>query len=387
MGTVTVLGGGSWGTALAIQLARVGHAVRLWARDPAFVADLAAARENRVYLSGVPLPDTIRPTPSLADACADSEMLVVVCPSKGMRPLAETLRQTVRGRPIFVSAAKGVEQGTHLTMTAILREALGVEHAPRVAALSGPSFAREVSVGVPTAVTSAAADIAVAERVQQLVNSQTFRVYSSTDVIGVEIGGAVKNVIAIAAGVPTAVTSASADIAVAERVQQLFNSQTFRVYSSTDVVGVEIGGAVKNVIAIAAGVSDGLGFGHNSRAALITRGLAEISRLALELGAERQTLAGLAGMGDLVLTCAGDQSRNRTVGLRLGRGESLDQIVASMREVAEGVHNTRTVRELAQSVRVEMPITERMYELLYENKPPKQAVVELMTRSLRREAD
>ena len=334
MGTVTVLGGGSWGTALALQLARVGHAVRLWARDPAFVADLAAARENKVYLPGVTLPDTIQPTPSLADACADSEMIVVVCPSKGVRPLAETLRQTVRGRPIFVSAAKGVEQGTHLTMTAILRDALGAEHAPRVAVLSGPSFAREVSVGVPTAVTSAAADIAVAER-----------------------------------------------------VQQLFNNQTFRVYSSTDVVGVEIGGAVKNVIAIAAGVSDGLGFGHNSRAALITRGLAEISRLALELGAERQTLAGLAGMGDLVLTCAGDQSRNRTVGLRLGRGESLDQIVASMKEVAEGVHNTRTVRELAQSVTVEMPITERMYELLYENKPPMQAVVELMTRSLRREAD
>ena len=334
MGTVTVLGGGSWGTALALQLARVGHTVRLWARDPAFVADLAAARENKVYLPGVTLPDTIQPTPSLADACADSEMLVVVCPSKGVRPLADTLRQTVRGRPIFVSAAKGVEQGTHLTMTAILREALGAEHAPRVAVLSGPSFAREVSVGVPTAVTSAAADIAVAER-----------------------------------------------------VQQVFNSQTFRVYSSTDVVGVEIGGAVKNVIAIAAGVSDGLGFGHNSRAALITRGLAEISRLALELGAERQTLAGLAGMGDLVLTCAGDQSRNRTVGLRLGRGESLDQIVASMKEVAEGVHNTRTVRELAHSVAVEMPITERMYELLYENKPPMQAVVELMTRSLRREAD
>ena len=334
MGTVTVLGGGSWGTALALQLSRVGHSVRLWARDPAFVASLATARENETYLPGVPLPDTIQPTPSLADACADSEMLVVVCPSKGMRPLAETLRQTVRGRPIFVSAAKGVEQGTHLTMTAILREVLGAEHASRVAVLSGPSFAREV-----------------------------------------------------AAGVPTAVTSASADISVAERVQQLFNSQTFRVYSSTDVVGVEIGGAVKNVIAIAAGVSDGLGFGHNSRAALITRGLAEISRLALELGAERQTLAGLAGMGDLVLTCAGDQSRNRTVGLRLGRGESLDQIVASMKEVAEGVHNTRTVRELARSVRVEMPITERMYELLYENKPPKQAVVELMTRSLRREAD
>jgi glycerol-3-phosphate dehydrogenase (NAD(P)+) len=334
MATVTVLGGGSWGTALALQLARVGHTVRLWARDARFVADLATARENRTYLPGVPLPDAIRPTESLAEACADSEMLVVVCPSRGVRPLAETLRGVVRGRPMFVSAAKGVEQGTHLTMTAILREALGPEHAPRVAVLSGPSFAREVAVGVPTAVTSAAADIGVAER-----------------------------------------------------VQQLFNSPEFRVYSSTDVIGVEIGGAVKNVIAVAAGVSDGLGFGFNSRAALITRGLAEISRLALQLGAERQTLAGLAGMGDLVLTCTGDQSRNRTVGLRLGRGESLEQIVASMKEVAEGVHNTRTVRELAESAKVEMPITERMYQLLYENKPPRQVVLELTTRSMRREAD
>jgi glycerol-3-phosphate dehydrogenase (NAD(P)+) len=308
--------------------------VRLWARDRAFVADLAAARENRVYLPGVPLPEAIRPTPSLADACADSEMLVVVCPSKGVRALADALREVVRGRPIFVSAAKGVEQGTHLSMTAILGEVLGTEHAQRVAVISGPSFAREV-----------------------------------------------------AAAVPTAVTSAANDIAVAERVQQLFNSPEFRVYSSTDVIGVEIGGAVKNVIAVAAGVSDGLGFGYNSRAALITRGLAEVSRLALQLGAERQTLAGLAGMGDLVLTCTGDQSRNRTVGLRLGRGEPLDQIIASMKEVAEGVHNTRTVRELAKSARVEMPITEGMYQLLYENKPPRQVVVELMTRSLRREAD
>jgi len=334
MGTVTVLGGGSWGTALALQLARAGHSVRLWARDAIFTTELASCRENKVYLPGVPLPDTIEPTASLDDACAHSEMLVVVCPSKGVRALAEGLRNAVRGRPIVVSAAKGVEQGTHLTMSAILREVLGADHAPHVAVLSGPSFAREVSVGVPTAVTSAAADIRVAER-----------------------------------------------------VQQLFNGETFRVYTSTDVIGVEIGGAVKNVIAVAAGVSDGLGFGFNSRAALITRGLAEIARLALRLGADRQTLSGLSGLGDLVLTCTGDQSRNRTVGLRLGRGEPLDQIVASMKEVAEGVHNTRSVRELAASVGVEMPITERMYQLLYENKPPRQVVFELMTRSLRRETD
>ncbi len=334
MGTVTVLGGGSWGTALALQLARVGHSVRLWARDAGFVAELAASRENRVYLPGVPLPHAIRPTAALGDACADSQMVVVVCPSKGVRTLADGLRHTLGGRPIVVSAVKGVEQGTHLTMSALLSEVLGTEHAGRVAVLSGPSFAREVSVDVPTAVTSAARDIQVAEE-----------------------------------------------------VQRLFNGQSFRVYTSTDVVGVEIGGAVKNVIAVAAGVSDGLGFGFNSRAALITRGLAEVSRLALRLGAERQTLMGLSGLGDLVLTCTGDQSRNRTVGLRLGRGEKLEDIVASMKEVAEGVHNTRSVRDLAASVGVEMPITEQMYQLIYEKKPPRQVVTELMTRSLRREAD
>ena len=334
MGTVTVLGGGSWGTALALQLARVGHSVRLWARDTAFVGELARARENKVYMPGVPLPDAIQPTASLGDACVGSEMLVVVCPSKGVRPLADNLRRIVDGQPIVVSAAKGVEQGTHLTMTAILAEVLGRDHAGHVAVLSGPSFAREVSVGVPTAVTAAASDLRVAEE-----------------------------------------------------VQRLFNGQTFRVYTSTDVVGVQIGGAVKNIIAVAAGVSDGLGFGHNSRAALITRGLAEVTRLALRLGAEQPTLAGLSGLGDLVLTCTGDQSRNRTVGLRLGRGEQLEEIVASMKEVAEGVHNTRSVRELAQSVGVEMPITEKMYELIYEKKPPRQVVTELMARGLRRETD
>lgn len=334
MATVTVLGGGSWGTALALQLARVGHSVRLWARDARFVADMAAARENTVYMPGVSLPDTIQPTAFLRDACVGSEMLVVVCPSKGVRALADNLRQVVDGKPLVVSAAKGVEQGTHLTMTAILSEVLGHAHAGRVGVLSGPSFAREVSVGVPTAVTAAATDLRVAEE-----------------------------------------------------VQHLFNGQTFRVYTSTDVVGVQIGGAVKNVIAVAAGVSDGLGFGHNSRAALITRGLAEVTRLALRLGGEQPTLAGLSGLGDLVLTCTGDQSRNRTVGLRLGRGEQLDDIVASMKEVAEGVHNTRSVRDLAESVGVEMPITEKMYQLIYEKKPPRQVVDELMARGLRRETD
>jgi glycerol-3-phosphate dehydrogenase (NAD(P)+) len=332
--TVGILGAGSWGTALGVHLARLGHEVMLWARNREFATTLARAQENPSYLPGVQFPATLRPTGSLEEVCGTAEMVVFVCPSSALRDLAEAVRPLVRADAVVVSAAKGVEQGTHRTMSAVLDEVLHDAHRARVAVLSGPSFAREVGRGVPTAVTAAARDP--------------------------EIAGA---------------------------VQRIFAGQTFRVYTSSDVVGVEIGGAVKNVIAIAAGVSDGLGFGHNSRAALITRGLAEITRLAVQLGGHRQTLAGLAGLGDLVLTCTGDLSRNRTVGLRLGRGERLADIVASMNEVAEGVHNTRTVRDLAKSVDVEMPITEQMYLLLYEDKPPRQVVVDLMTRGLRPEMD
>ena len=334
MAAVTILGAGSWGTALAAHLARIGHEVALWARNPEFAARLAAVGENPIYLPGVRFPPGLKPLGSLEKACSRAEMLVFVCPSSAIRGLAEATLPLLRGTPVVVSAAKGVEQETRLTMSAILDDVLGDAHRARIAVLSGPSFAREVGQGIPTAVTAAAAELAVAEA-----------------------------------------------------VQRFFTGETLRVYTSTDVAGVEIGGAVKNVIAVAAGVSDGLGFGHNSRAALITRGLAEITRLATRLGAQRQTLYGLSGLGDLVLTCTGDLSRNRTVGLRLGRGERLADIVASMKEVAEGVRNTRSVRDLARSVGVEMPITEQMYLLLYEDKPPRQVVVDLMARGLKRETD
>jgi glycerol-3-phosphate dehydrogenase (NAD(P)+) len=334
MAAVTVLGAGSWGTALAIHLARLEHEVALWARNVEFARKLGAERVNSVYLPEARFPPHLRPTASLAEACAGSDMLVVVCPSAGVRALAEAVRPFLPGRAVIVSASKGVERDSRRTMSAVLQDVLGDQHRARVGVLSGPSFAREV-----------------------------------------------------AASMPTAVTAAAQDVSVAEQVQRVFSGATFRVYTSTDVVGVEIGGAVKNVIAVAAGVTDGLGFGHNSRAALITRGLAEITRLAMQLGGERQTLAGLSGLGDLVLTCTGDLSRNRTVGLRLGRGERLEDIVASMTEVAEGVRNTASVRELAQSVGVEMPITEQMYQLIYEGKPPRQVVIDLMTRGLKRETD
>jgi len=331
---VGVLGAGSWGTALAIHLTRIGHDVRLWGREADQLRAMAERRENVAYLKGVRFPDGLTPCLRLDEACDARDVLVFVCPSEGIRGLAQAVRAAFRGMPFLVTAAKGVEQDTRLTMSSILEEVFGPEHARRVAVLSGPSFAREVAVDMPTAVTAAARDLAVAEA-----------------------------------------------------VQRVFTGAHFRVYASTDVIGVEIGGAVKNVIALAAGVSDGLGFGHNSRAAIITRGLAEITRLAVRLGAERHTLAGLSGMGDLVLTCTGDLSRNRTVGLRLGRGEKLADIVASMREVAEGVRNTRSVRDLAHGVGVEMPITEQMYQLLYEGKDPRRVLGDLMSRGLKRETD
>jgi glycerol-3-phosphate dehydrogenase (NAD(P)+) len=330
---VAILGAGSWGAALALHLAGLGHEVTLWGRSRATTDELAAAGEHPSH-PGIRFPTNLRTSADLAGAVQGVDAVLFGCPSHAVRGVAEQVRPVLRGRPLLVSTAKGVEQDTQMTMSAVLEEVVGAQYRDRVAVLSGPSFAREVALGMPTVVTAAARDLEVAGE-----------------------------------------------------LQRLFNGPTFRVYTATDLVGVEIGGAVKNVIAVAAGLSDGLGFGHNTRAALITRGLAEICRLAIRLGADRETLYGLSGLGDLVLTCTGDLSRNRTVGLRLGRGESLDQIVASMKEVAEGVRNTRSVQDLATSAGVEMPITEQMYLLLYEGKDPRHAVVDLMTRRPKAERD
>ena len=330
MASVVMLGSGSWGTALAIHLARLGHEVRLWGRNAELIAKLSRDRIHHSHPS-VRFPAGLEPTDDLTEACRSANAVVVACPSHAVRELAGAIVSLVSARALVVSTAKGIEVATHLTMSGVLEQVLGTL-GDRVSVLSGPSFAREVAQGMPTAVTAAARDVGVAEE-----------------------------------------------------LQHLFNGPTFRVYASTDTVGVEIGGAVKNVIALAAGVSDGLGFGSNTRAALITRGLAEISRLAIRLGAERATLAGLAGLGDLVLTCTGELSRNRQVGLRLGRGEPLATVLGGMGEVAEGVRNTTSVRDLAQSVQVEMPITEQMHLVLYEHKDPGQAVVDLMSRQLKHE--
>lgn len=331
---VTVLGAGSWGTALALLAARAGHVVRLWGHDPERVAALALARQNQRYLPGVPLPETVQPVADLADALVGAELVMLVVPSHGMRAVVRRAAAHMAANAPIVSCSKGIENDSLSTMDEVLRQELPGSFHPFLAFLSGPSFAKEVADRLPTAVVVAAHDASVAQRVQKALSGDELR-----------------------------------------------------IYTSEDVVGVEVGGAVKNVIAIGAGTADGLGFGHNTRAALITRGVAEMSRLAVARGADPLTLAGLAGMGDLVLTCTGDLSRNRSVGLELGRGRPLDEILAGMNMVAEGVRTTRSVHALAAKAEIEMPICRAVYGLLYEGVSPREAVASLMRRPLRAEAD
>lgn len=329
---VAVIGGGSWGTALAKVLADGPRTVRLWMRDPQAAKDFNEHHENRKYLPGVGYPPNLVATASLEEAVAGVEAIVSVVPSHGTRAALSEVAKVMRPGTPVVSASKGIEQHSLCMMSDVLLEVLPVESRSRLAFLGGPSFAKEVVMGLPTAVSVA-----------------------------------------------------SLNEGLARTVQGLFATDRFRVYTTDDVVGVELGGSVKNVMAIAAGAADGLGFGHNTRAALITRGLAEISRLALRKGANPLTLAGLSGLGDLVLTCTGDLSRNRSVGLQLGAGKTIAEIMAGMKQVAEGVRTTESVRDLARKVGVEMPITEQVYAMLYENRPAREAVGELMGRALRPE--
>ncbi len=329
---IGVIGGGSFGTALAKLLAELDHDVVMWCHSPEVARTVSEQHENPAYLSGVALPERLRATASIPEATAQRELLVAVSPSHVMREVMQEARAHLTGLPYVVSAAKGVEEGTLNRMSEVLDEVLGPEFRGRVAALSGPSFAREVAAGMPTAVTCAAA------------SAETAAVMQST-----------------------------------------FRAPTFRVYTSTDLVGVELGGAVKNVIAIAAGVSDGLGFGSSSRAALITRGVAEVARLVAKLGGDPLTVSGLSGVGDMVLTCTGDLSRNRTVGLRIGRGERLADILSGMKMVAEGVRNSISICALARRFGVELPIAEQIRLLLHEDKPAHQVVGDLMSRQAKPE--
>jgi glycerol-3-phosphate dehydrogenase (NAD(P)+) len=329
---IGVIGGGSFGTALAKLLAELDHEVVMWCHNPEVARLVTDRHENSVYLSGVALPETIRATAGIEEAVAQRQLLVAVSPSHVMREVMTQARAHVTGLPYVVSAAKGVEEGSLKRMSEVLVDVFGEAFRGRIAALSGPSFAREVAAGMPTAVT---------------------------------------------AGAETAET--------AEVVQSTFRGPTFRVYTSPDIIGVELGGAVKNVIAIAAGISDGLGFGSSTRAALITRGVAEVARLVEKMGGDPRTVSGLSGVGDMVLTCTGDLSRNRTVGLRIGRGERLAEILSSMKMVAEGVRNSISVCALARQVGVELPIAEQIRMTLHEDKPPQQAVGDLMSRQAKPE--
>jgi glycerol-3-phosphate dehydrogenase (NAD(P)+) len=329
---IGVIGAGSWGTTLADLLASKGYAVTLWGYEKDLVERMARTRENDLYLPGVALAENLSFTADLTTAVAGKEVLVLVSPSQLMRSVVSRAVPHIAPGALLVSASKGIENETLKTMSEVLEEVLPPRLSARVAFLSGPSFAREV-----------------------------------------------------AAGMPTAVVAAAGDAEVARRVQDIFSTDSFRVYTNDDVVGVELGGALKNVIALAAGVSDGLGFGYNTRAALITRGLAEMTRLGAAMGANPTTFAGLAGMGDLVLTCTGDLSRNRTVGMELGRGRTLEEILSGMKMVAEGVKTTLSTHQLASKLKVELPIVEQMYRILYENKDARQAVTDLMLRELKPE--
>ena len=329
-----VIGSGSWGTALALQLARAGNDVWMWSRTADAASAIQVARENKRYLPGIPIPNNVTTAHDLAAVLKDARLVVAAVPSQSLREVMAQAGAFIHSDAVVCCASKGVENGSLMTMHHVLLDVLPTSLHSRVCALAGPSFAREVGEGRPTAV--------------------------------------------VVAGL---------DEPAAHLVADAFHAGAFRVYHTDDMMGAELGGALKNVIAIACGVADGIGAGLNARAALITRGLAEIGRLASSLGANPMTLAGLAGMGDLVLTCTGDLSRNRRVGIGLGQGKTLEQILEELGQVAEGVRTTRSARNLGIQSGVEMPITEQVYLMLYENKPVPEALKDLLGRQRKAERD
>lgn len=324
-----VIGDGGWGTALAMLLLANGHKVRIWGPFPEYIETIKRSGENTNFLPGVALPRELEWTADRAHAVEDADVVVLAVPTKYYRSVLETFAGLISEKSMIVSVSKGLDQQTHKRMTEVAHEFL--RHSP-IAALSGPSLADEVARRIPTAVTIAAKD-------QDL----------------------------------------------ARELQGIFTNDRFRVYSSDDIKGVEYGGAFKNVIAVAVGMSDGIGFGDNTRAALITRGLVEITRLGMALGAKHSTFAGLSGMGDLIVTCTSRHSRNHAVGERLGKGETLDHILKEMKQVAEGIWNCSLVLDLARKMKVEVPITQEVYSMVHKGKKPQDAVVSLMTRDLKAE--
>lgn len=332
MKNLAIIGAGSWGTALAIVLAPRFPRIRLWVYETDLAARMGHSRENDIYLPGFQLADHVEVMSELPAALESAEVVLSVVPSHLVRRLYQDMLPSLDDSMVFVSATKGLENGSLLRTSEVIREVLSTRMQPRVAVISGPTFAREVA------------------RVE-----------------------------------PTALVVASSDTGLAERIQAAFSGPTFRLYTSRDTIGVEIGASIKNVVAIGAGVLHGMGLGHNPMAALITRGLAEMTRLAVAMGGRAQTLAGLAGLGDLVLTCNGELSRNRTVGVELAHGRKLEEIVGSMQMVAEGIKTTNAAVDLAKRYAVEMPISEQMFQMLKFGVSPREAIQRLMERSLKGE--
>lgn len=331
---IGVVGGGSWGTALADLLANKGYKIDFWVYETEVKEQILQLRENRIFLPGFALSENLYPSTDLESVLSGKQLILVVVPSHVMREMIGKMAGFISRDMGIICASKGIENKSHLTMSGVILDALPSITEQQIAVLSGPSFAREVAQKVPTVVT---------------------------------------------------VASKNEDLACT--VQKIFYTPYFRVYTNDDMIGVELGGSVKNVIAIAAGMIDGLGLGLNTRAALITRGLTEIRRLGLRMGANPRTLAGIAGIGDLVLTCTGDLSRNHTVGKKIGQGLSLNEILSEMRMVAEGIKTARSVYNLSRKLGVEMPICHEIYSILYENTSPKEALHRLMTRDLKNELD
>ena len=331
---IGVIGAGSWGTTLANLMAEKGHRVDLWVREEEVYQQIKKERVNKVFFPHLKLVSRLNPVRSYEEALSEKELVLLVVPSHVFREVLNHMKPHLGPEMSIMAATKGIENDTLKTMSQVAESVLSKEFTDRFSCLAGPSFAKEVSLKYPTAVTIA-----------------------------------------------------SPDMNHAEGLQRLFYTEFFRVYTSQDLVGVQLCGSIKNVIAIAAGAADGLNFGHNARAALITRGLAEITRLGVAMGANPLTFAGLAGMGDLVLTCTGDLSRNRTVGLKIGKGMKLENIISGMDMVAEGIKTSVSAYQLAKTMGVDMPITNQVYEILYQGKDPKEAVKELMGRELKRELE
>ncbi len=332
MTSIAIVGGGGWGTALSIALTRVHKSIRLWVFEPELAETIRRDRTNSIYLPDVPIPETVTVSASLEEALTGANIVIGAVPSHVCRAVYTNMLPFLERNMVFVSGTKGIENESVMRMSEVIVDVVGSRFHPNVAAISGPTFALEV-----------------------------------------------------ARNAPTALVVASPDTELCVRLQKELSAPRFRLYTNSDIIGVELGGAVKNIIAIAAGVGDGLGLGHNATAALITRGLAEIMRLVEASGGRRDTLAGLAGLGDLVLTCTGHLSRNRQVGVSLGKGRKLDEIISSMRMVAEGIKTCRSTVALAAKLGVEMPIAQQIYAMLYEDKNPQNAIEELMERELKAE--